>query len=62
MKSAEECLLHARNCESKAAHSRDDINRRVLLDAAAQWRKLADESVDYRPGLGKPMRQKDSQD
>ena len=60
MKTVEECLLHARNCEGKAAYSRDDINRRLLLDAAAQWRKLADDSVKHRLDLAMPMRPKDS--
>jgi hypothetical protein len=40
--SAEECLAHAEICERKALFLSDPEDlRRMLLEVAAQWRKLA---------------------
>jgi len=44
MMSAVECFANAQRCEKGARASPDDLNRRLLLDAAKTWRSLAEAS------------------
>lgn len=39
--SARECLVNAERCEDRAGRNADEANQRMLLEVAAQWRKLA---------------------
>ena len=41
MRTAQECLLKAYNCERQAGDCRDPVVRLMMLEAAKHWRNLA---------------------
>jgi hypothetical protein len=47
MKSAIECMREAERCEALAQSLGDTQDRRVLIEAAAQWRKLAEDAANH---------------
>ena len=54
MRTAQECLLKARQCEGLARDSIDRVNRDMMLETAQYWRQLAknaerDEKRDRDP-------------
>ena len=54
MKSRFECLVLAERCESMAHASCESVNRRVLLDVARVWRRLAENDKGREPPIGPP--------
>jgi hypothetical protein len=46
MKSTEQCLAEALKLEQMAARASSDETRKMLLRAAATWRKLPDDAVE----------------
>lgn len=54
MKSRFECLVLAERCERMAHESREAVNRRVLLDVARAWRRLAERDKEREPLIGPP--------
>jgi hypothetical protein len=45
MKTPEECLRHAEECDRMATTAATDLNKALLREAAGQWRKLAKEGA-----------------
>lgn len=54
MKSRFECIVLAEHCESMADASDEPVNRRVLLDVARLWRRLAEGDKARKPLVGPP--------
>jgi hypothetical protein len=47
---AEEYRTKARECEERAAQTRDSFSKQQMLEIAAKWRQMADsEEEDSRP-------------
>jgi hypothetical protein len=44
MMPARECYQHAEHCEDLARDLADELNRRLLVSLAQQWRLLGDET------------------
>ncbi len=54
MKSVEECLATALNLEQRASTANSDTSREMLLKAASEWRKLAEETVEAPRTTSRP--------
>jgi hypothetical protein len=46
MKSAAECVTHALELEDAASKTNSNTSRKMLLEAAARWRRLAEEATE----------------
>ncbi len=48
VRSREECMLRAEECERKAEFIGDTITRKLLLETAATWRQLGESETNWQ--------------